>query len=154
MKTAIIIFLLLITSCNTNNKKQQLNIVEIPTDYYIKLNIKGSSSLLFISTDNDTIYLYSSVLDSEQRSKIIEDKATLNAIKESIKYHLDINNFYSNHGNTIHGDYVSFYIEHSQNRLQANYFELNGYKDVSLKFDSLVNYLHEKDKAFKRYFPR
>ncbi|MES2394416.1 MAG: hypothetical protein V4549_00330 [Bacteroidota bacterium] len=152
MRISIALILFFLMSCNPkteNESKGQFS--EAQSRYVINSNINGKSIYITVETDNDTVYLYKFKDSVETKLKILSNKEAIAKIKETVKFHMELSNFYKNQAKTLHGDMVRFYIDHSGNRLEAKYSQIDGYTDVSPEFDSLINYLKKQDVAFKDF---
>lgn len=124
------------------------------TQYYINYINEDISVYLCTESINDTIFL-SKYRDSLISKIKFHNTAIANKIKEVIKYQLDVKNFFRNDANTLHsGKCVRFYLENSNNRLEAKYNEVENYADISSKFDSLIKELTRLEKGTKPFFEK
>ena len=57
-----------------------------------------------------------------------------------------------NQPTTMDGGGVKLYLEYFSNRLEAKFLQVDNYKEISLKLDSLVNYLKQNNKRYKDFF--
>ena len=143
--------------CNHNNgttieKDVNAEIDERNTQYYINFINEDVSVYLYTEALNDTIFL-SKYKDSLMSKMKFHNTTIAKKIKDVIKYQLDVKNFFRNDANTLHsGKCVRFYLENSNNRLEAKYNEVEHYKDISVKFDSLIIELTRLEKGSKPYF--
>ena len=153
MKSILCTTIIFLFSCNQSNKNY-FEEDKLEAEYVINVRLDNLSAYLSVDNESDTIYIFKYQDTVRTILKFPSDKKTTTKIKETVKYHLQLNNFYSNGANTLHGNKVTFYINHSGNRLDAKYNEIDGYKDVSLNFDSLINYLDNQSTDFRNFFPR
>jgi putative aminopeptidase FrvX len=144
-------------SCGTQeNKEVKLNSDSVEQErnnqYFINVINKDISVYIAAEAVGDTVFI-SKFKDSLVSKLKLHDKVITSRVKETIKYQLEIKNFYNNDANTLHsGKSVRFYIENSNNRLEAKYNEVEHYKEISLKFDSLITELIKADNKAKEYF--
>lgn len=144
----------LFVSCQSIHKQDGIqDLYDLNTYYSIYSKENEYSSIISFKSGEDTIHLLKSKNNViEYKEKILVSEETILKIKDVVKFQLKIENFYLSSSNTSHGNKYVFYIEFSNNKLEAKYTGVDTYKDVSPKFDSLVNYLKIKDIRFVKFY--
>jgi hypothetical protein len=149
----IIIFVVFLVSCDTKNEPNKTSSVsDIESNYSINYLKNNMSCFLNIVDNNDTVYLYRFIDNKEEKLKIVMNQKTINRIKKSVIYHLNMDVFFINRPKTFHGDMIRFYSHYSNNKIEAKYTELDNYRNVSPNFDSLITFLVQENNLFKKHF--
>ena len=148
-----IIIPIIFNTCKPNTLVQnKYEIEDKQCKYIIHSTLNGNSSFVYVQSENDTVYLFNFRDSLKFEDKIFSDKITIRKIKETVKYHLELRNFMRNQPTTMDGGGVKLYLEYFNNRLEAKFLQVDNYKEISLKLDSLVNYLKQNNKRYKDFF--
>ena len=157
-------FLLILLSCKSNNKDNNLNKIENKKSeirYIIIQRDQTKSAFMVIEDNSNALYINIEDNGIEKEYNLICSKKTVNKIINSMKFHLSPKNFKPGTSKERNGNkIVKFLIEGTDEpflspnneSIRREYYDIESYRNVSNNYESLVWYLKNKfPKAMKNW---